>query len=136
MPNMDSTIDNTEDIIDVRDVIARFENLQASIDWFVNAGRRPDDEEVSERDTLGALLDELASAGDGGDVQWEGEWYPITLIRDSYFKAYAQEFAEDIGALNPKASWPYNCIDWSFAARELQMDYTSVEYDGVTYWYR
>ena len=27
-------------------------------------------------------------------------------------------------------------IDWDQAARELRMDYASVEYDGVTHWYR
>jgi hypothetical protein len=28
------------------------------------------------------------------------------------------------------------CIDWNEAASELQMDYTAVEFDGVTYWVR
>lgn len=27
-------------------------------------------------------------------------------------------------------------VDWERAARELQMDYTPVEFDGVTYWVR
>ena len=27
-------------------------------------------------------------------------------------------------------------IDWAQAAHELQMDYTSVDFDGVTYWIR
>ncbi len=34
------------------------------------------------------------------------------------------------------AQWPYTCIDWDEAARQLQMDYASVDYDGVTYWIR
>lgn len=59
-----------------------------------------------------------------------------TLIRDSYFTEYAQELADDIGAINRDAAWPANCIDWAKAARELQMDYTSGEFDGVTYWAR
>lgn len=32
--------------------------------------------------------------------------------------------------------WPFTCIDWDKAAQELQMDYTSVEFDGITYWVR
>ena len=32
--------------------------------------------------------------------------------------------------------WPYSCIDWEQAAEELQQDYMSVEFDGVTYWMR
>ena len=93
-----------------------------------------DDDETEELQTLENLLEELK--GCGGDEQWEGDWYPITLIRDSYFEDYAEELANDIGAINSEASWPNNCIDWERAARELQQDYSSVEFDGVTYWYR
>jgi Antirestriction protein (ArdA) len=32
---------------------------------------------------------------------------------------YAMEFANEIGALDQELSWPYDCIDWSHAAREL-----------------
>ena len=84
--------------------------------------------------TLEALLEEIK--GYGGDHQWRGDWYPGSMIRDSNFEDYAQELADDIGAIDRNASWPCNCIDWERAARELQMDYTSVDYDGVTYWYR
>ena len=59
-----------------------------------------------------------------------------TLIRDSYFKEYAEELAADIGAISQDHQWPLNCIDWDKAARELQMDYTSGYFDGVTYWAR
>lgn len=80
-----------------------------------------------------AALKALAEEAEGYAADWaHGE----TLIRDSYFKEYAQELAEDIGAINRNATWPNNCIDWDQAARELQMDYTSVEFDGVTYWIR
>ena len=34
------------------------------------------------------------------------------------------------------ASLAATCIDWAQAARELRMDYTSVDFDGVTYWIR
>lgn len=79
--------------------------------------------------TLKAFRDELEP--------YCSDWHHgETLIRDSYFKEYAQELAEDIGAINRDAQWPNNCIDWDKAARELQMDYTSAEFDGVTYWAR
>ena len=93
-----------------------------------------DDDETEELETLEKLLEELK--GRGGDEQWEGDWYPVTLIRDSYFEDYAQELAQDIGAVNEDADWPNNCIDWEKAARELQWDYSLVEFDGVDYWYR
>jgi len=97
-------------------------------------GTPEDDDERAELASLESLLDDLK--GSGGDEQWEGDWYPIGLIRDSYFKEYAQELAEDIGAIPPDSKWPCTCIDWDKAAWELRMDYTSAEFDGVTYWYR
>ena len=93
-----------------------------------------DDDESEELKTLTDLLDDLK--GNGGDEQWRGDWYPLTLIRDSYFKDYAQELAEEIDAIPNNAQWPCTCIDWEQAAQELRMDYSSTEYDGVTYWYQ
>lgn len=119
---MANDISNTDDIIDVRDIIERVEALEDDIAV---------DEELA---TLVALLDDLK--GCGGDHQWRGDWYPINLVRDTYFTTYAQELAEDIGAVNPEASWPHTCIDWDKAARDLLVDYAAVEFDGVTYWYR
>lgn len=93
-----------------------------------------DDDEKEELETLEGLLSDLK--GYGGDEQWDGSWYPVTLIRDSYFRDYAQELAEDCGFIPEGSRWPCTCIDWEQAAHELRMDYSSVEYDGVTYWYR
>ena len=73
--------------------------------------------------------------GYGGDHQWEGNRYPQTLIADDYFPDYAQEFAEDIGAVSrDNAGWIV--IDWKATAEGLKRDYSSVDYDGSTYWYR
>jgi Antirestriction protein (ArdA) len=58
------------------------------------------------------------------------------MISNSYFEQYAQELAEDIGAINKSNEWPIYCIDWERATRELKMDYTSVDMDGETYWFR
>lgn len=80
-----------------------------------------------------AALLKLADEASGYAADWEhGE----TLIRYSYFKEYAQELAEDCGMIPANLAWPCTCIDWDQAARELQMDYTSVDFDGVTYWVR
>jgi hypothetical protein len=118
-------IDSYQDIIDVRDIIEHYEDVAASAD--------PDDREEMVR--LEILLSDLR--GSGGDHQWEGNWYPVTLIRDSYFIDYAQSYAEDIGLVSDTATgWPFDYIDWERAADALQMDYTSVDYDGITYWYR
>lgn len=116
-------ITNNDDILDSRDVIARIEYLRELVQT-----EEATDEDIDEL----ATLDELARQGE--DV---ADWPDgLTLIRDSYFEDYAQEFAEDIGAINADASWPNNCIDWEQAARELQVDYTSLDFNGVTYWAR
>jgi hypothetical protein len=127
-----ANIDNYEDVLNVYDIIARAEELDA--EYNDETVFELDDEDVEQRRQLGRLLDELR--GNGGGHQWHGVWYPSTLVRDSYFTEYAQELAEEIGAISSDGAWPYSYIDWESAARELQMDYTSVEYDGVTYWYR
>jgi hypothetical protein len=93
-----------------------------------------DEDEDKELKDLESLLESLK--GYGGDHQWEGDWYPVTLVRDSHFTEYAQQLAEDIGAINSEAGWPNNCIDWERAARELRIDYSTVDFDGETYWYR
>ena len=37
---------------------------------------------------------------------------------------FAQEMAEQLGSVDKNASWPMNCIDWKFAAKELMYDYS------------
>lgn len=39
---------------------------------------------------------------------------------------FAQDMAEQLGAIDPRAGWPNNCIDWEWAARELMYDYFEV----------
>lgn len=115
-----------DDVIDSRDVIARIQHLEA----VAEGGDSLLD--FAERDELMMLK---AVADDASD--YVDDWqYGATLIRDSYFREYAMELAEEIGAINPDAGWPGNCIDWDQAARELRMDYTSVDFAGVTYWVR
>jgi hypothetical protein len=91
-------------------------------------------DEIEELSQLNDLLEDLC--GNGGDHEWRGDWYPISLIRESHFEDYAQELAEDIGAISSDAKWPNNCINWEQAANELLIDYTSTEFEGVTFYYR
>lgn len=125
------------DMLDVRDIIARVEELNAEREEI--EGREETANELAawhndyddEYNALSGLLDELK--GNGGDEQWEGDWYPIMLIRDSHFESAMDELLEDIGDI-PKDLPGYLKITVDYDA--LQMDYSSVEFDGVTYWYR
>lgn len=112
-------ISNSTDVIDSRDVIARIKELEGT-------------EDADEQTELKALL-ALQEEAEGYSPDWK---YGATLIRDSYFEDYARELADDIGAIKSDAQWPATCIDWKQAADELKQDYTSVEFDGVTYWVR
>jgi len=132
LTTMTDTIDNSLDVIDSRDVIARIEELESELEGLTSEADALTAnlvDEFAELQTLTALADEAS----GYTSDWQ---YGETLIRDSYFEDYAQELAEDIGAIDNNATWPNNCIDWERATRELQMDYTQVDFDGVAYWIR
>lgn len=124
---------NSDDIIDSRDIIKRIEELEELI-TSDDSNELPEtapvagEEERAELAVLKSLADEAEGCAD-----WR---YGEALIRDSYFETYAQELAEDCGTITGSEGWPLNCIDWEKAARELQTDYTSVDFDGVTYWIR
>lgn len=106
-------------VIDSRDLAARLNELEDQ-----DEDDEPlDEEELEERDALRELSSAIPEWHDGA-----------TLIPESSFQDYAREFAEDIGAIPDGAGWPCTCIDWEQTARELAMDYTSVEHDGDTYY--
>ena len=137
-------INNSEDILDSRAVESRLEELKEDPDVERALDLRSeasDDDDLEELESLEQASevqehDELAAFVEEGEDN-SGDWqYGATLIRDSYFKTYAQELADDLGMIPDDATWPANCIDWDQAARELQMDYTSIEYGSVTYWMR
>lgn len=49
---------------------------------------------------------------------------------------FAQQQADDMGLLNDNAQWPYTCIDWDWAARELRGDYWTANSSGGVYVFR
>jgi hypothetical protein len=155
---------NTQDTVDVCDIIERYETLDTIRESYVEAiedlenvandtGADAEEREAfaglenaradlvawgtsalgQEFAQLTALLEDLK--GNGGDEERLGDWYPITLIRDSYFTDYAQELIEDCGDI-PRNLPDYIQIDWQATARNIRVDYLSCEIDGITYWYR
>ena len=117
-----TSIDNSADIIDSRDIIERIAYLE------IDPGNN-DEEDAAEL----AALKSLEEDAEGYCPDWR---HGASLIRDTYFEEYARQLAEDIGAIDRNATWPACHIDWEAAAEALQQDYTSVEFDGVTYWVR
>ncbi|MGI9493142.1 MAG: hypothetical protein ACR2QF_12150 [Geminicoccaceae bacterium] len=154
-------VNNMQDIIDSRDVIECIEELEDTLSSSSDHvkllelyDRGTDDLTETERDRFEFMLEEIKPY-DVDDINEASEqlkplkaladetsnyaedWdHGAALIRDSYFEQYAEQLADDIGAVNSNASWPNNHIDWESAANELKIDYTAVEFDGVTYWVR
>lgn len=126
---MARTISNRDDVIDSRDVIERIEELKDERDTAALAEELTawDEENGEELAVLLALEEEA----EGYAADWK---YGEALIRDSHFREYAQQLAEDNGEVRDDATWPHNCIDWDEAARQLQQDYTEVDFGGVAYW--
>lgn len=82
-----------------------------------------DNDEKEELDELETLKNEISDFKHGE-----------TMIPENDFEDYARQVAEDIGAMEGVGDkWPCTCIDWEQAAKELAMDYTTVEYQGDTY---
>ena len=132
---MSVKIRSTDDFIDTRDITERIKELENDL------SSTPSD--LAPRIILGEpneaylLKEELESlkafADEIGEEIFSNQ---ETLINDNYFEDYTRDFASDIGAIDKDTSWPCNCIDWDQAVRELQMDYTCVEWESVTFWVR
>lgn len=91
-----------------------FDTLFEYFDKAENCGY---DEEVIEAfaDLGSYKLDDLDSFFDALEESYQGEY-------DSD-EDFAECFAEELGLINENAQWPYTCIDWKHAARELMYDY-------------
>jgi hypothetical protein len=127
-----SDINNTQDIMDSRDVIARIDEIEDALPKSRHEVLPGDSDEINDLwDELKALKTLAAEAEVSPDWQ-----YGETLIRDTYFKEYAEELAEDCGLINSETVWPNNHIDWDAAADALKQDYMSVDFDSIEYWIR
>jgi chromosome segregation ATPase len=154
-------ISNNQDVIDSRDIIARIEeleseqtDLQDTLEEAKEELESLDEEETNQKrmemesaareaeqalkefnDDYGEELKVLKSIAD--ECEGYGDWsYGEILINEEHFEDYARELAEDIGAIPKDSKWPCTCIDWEQAAEELKADYTSVDFNGTTYYMR
>jgi antirestriction protein len=133
---MKTEIDLTADIIDLRDIIERVEELENQLEGLGSEGDAAMQnltEEWQELQALNNIMEELK--GYGGDEQWRGDWYPITLIRESYFTEYTREMLEDCGTI-PRDLPAWVHIDWEATAREVKMDYSYISIGEMDYLYR
>ena len=123
-------IDYTADRLDSRDLLDRLEELEATQDEIGFQRDDSGDDMQAELDMLRALRDETEGYAD--DSWRDG----VFFVANWDWKNYAQELADEMGAIPKEYSWPASYIDWDAAARDLRMDYMPCEIDGNTYWYR
>jgi len=82
-----------------------------------------------DRDTLEGLIKRF---GEDLVTAYQKEGYALADMEDASQGEYdsdeefAQEQAEMLGEVDRNLSWPMNCIDWEWAARELMMDYHEI----------
>lgn len=140
-------LDLESDVIDLRDIIARVEELEDELQSEYQAYSESEDdpmeyddweyggdsEEIQEYKELKKILDELK--GCGGDEEWRGDWYPITLIADRYWIDYVEDLVSEIGDL-PRDLPSYLVIDWEATANIIQQDYSNLTIGDEDYWYR
>lgn len=151
-------ISNNDKIISVSDITARVDELReeraehdkengterdsegALTGSSVDHGKSPvpwaweseNPDEAEELANLEKLLDAIQGCGTSHD--WGGNKYPDSLIAEYHFAEYAEDFANDIGAVARDSSWIV--IDWEATANGMKQDYREVDFDGSAYWYR
>ena len=80
------------------------------------------------RDELQPLLD----LKDEGIPDWN---YGATLIPESDWEEYVEDLVKDCGYISNDVPW-WIVIDWAATADNIAADYSTVDYDGDTYYYR
>lgn len=138
-------INFNDDRILVEDICKRVDELESDRDDFVigapDGTETPAPEQWAEENSADSdELDELVKVlgeleGYGGDHQWRGDWYPSDLINESHFTEAMKELVVDIDAL-PRKMPDYIVIDWEATAKNLKVDYSEIEIDGNTFYYR
>jgi antirestriction protein len=125
--------------LDIRSLASEWRDLLDDAAALDKADRESSElaDTVEEMQKYNALCDELGVEHDPDSLEYFGENYEPILIRESDFVEYAQELAEELGAMplssGGRPEWPLYCIDWEYAAKELAYDYTTVTFDGVDY---
>lgn len=134
---------NSDNVIDSRDVIARIEELEDELRDLEDAADDAADDSVRLAE-ITAEIDAWKTGEEGQELNalqalaaeashYADDWqHGATLISLDYWPTYAQELVEDIGDL-PRNIPDYIVIDWEATAGNIAVDYTEVDFGGVTY---
>ena len=134
-------------ILDTRDLNKRLEELEAARDAYQEAKDAVDN--ADESDDLEELESALVDAEENFGEDEEEELHELEAMRDeipewSHGEAlipvgewveYVEDFLKDIGDLPRNIPW-YIEIDWEATADNILADYSEVDYQGDTYYFR
>ena len=142
---MTRTIDNTQDVLDSRDVIERLEELQGERQDLLDIFNDCEEGSEERQDADQALKDwdedngeELASLrqlNEEGEQVAEDWIHGATLVRESYWVEFVEEDLKELGYL-PKDLPHWIEIDWERTAENVRQDYSTVDFGGVDYYVR
>lgn len=138
----DLAAESTFDSRDVEAWISELEDEQAAYEEDRDAANTNEDgtpvltsddhDRALERAALIVAL--IAIRDEAGCADWHRS---ETFVNDSYFEDYARELADDLGYLGRDRDNPLlACVDWEQWTDLVRQDYSSVEVEGATFWYR
>ena len=148
-------MDFTENIIDTRDLQDRIDELNDDIDTLDNEISELseeiddlDENDPDDKNEIDLKLDDIEDKqGQIEDLQEELSMlldvksevpefsHGETLIHENYWVEYVQDLCEDCGYIS--RDFPHwIAIDWDATADNVAMDYSTIELDGNTYYFR
>ena len=135
-----SEISNNDNFIDGRDVATRIEELESERDDYQEDNELDDYPgwETAEEDSLWYKWDlseegfELHQLEDFAEGYWTDIGEATSIIRDTYFEEYAEDFAYGIGEVERESSIAFY-ICWESYADDMKSDYSELDFDGVAY---
>lgn len=122
-------ISSSADIIDSRDILQRISELESLI-GDMQEEDEADSPDLSEEKEELRLLKALQEECETCTSEFE---YGTPLIRESHWVEYCEEMCRDIGDMPRDIPW-YIEIDWEATADNIACDYSTVDYDGITYY--
>ncbi len=127
------------DNLDSRDLIDRKEELEGERDSFTVADDDGEEVESPEQWAIEnpedaaelAELIEVCEEGEGYAPDWR---YGETLIHESNFTEYVQDTVCEWYTFKGLPDWV--AVDWEATAENVKADYTTLDYQGGTYYTR
>ncbi len=102
---------------DVEDVLESKNTLNTLADLCAELGRQV---EATDHEAVATALEALGNEYGG-------------MIAEDHFESYARDYSNEV---NEIPSWLEGHIDWASVAKEMQMNYSSITFDGEDYYIR